>query len=124
MNPNTDRDERVDRLIEHLKSNPVVCVCKPFCVHWEVHAKKVLTPLLDSQAAEKAYAERTPIGIQIANDAATAMRDRCVAKVREIAADYDNPRHPNTGAAISKQALMYAARQLQSLTLDQVEQEK
>lgn len=59
-----------------------------------------------------------PITPHTAIAAATAMRTACVATLRQIAADYDNVAQPNNGAAISKQAVLYAARQVESLTLD------
>lgn len=55
---------------------------------------------------------------KVSGDAATAMRDKCVATLRQIATDYDNVAQPNNGAAISRQAVLYAARQVESLTLD------
>lgn len=48
-----------------------------------------------------------------------SMRSACVAKLRQIAADYDNVAQPNNGAAISKQALLYAARQLESVSIQE-----
>lgn len=32
----------IDKVVQELARNPQVCVCEPFCVHWEVHAKKVI----------------------------------------------------------------------------------
>lgn len=56
------------------------------------------------------------------HDAATSMRSACIEKLKQIVADYDNVAQPNNGAAISKQAILYATRQLESVTIQ--EQEK
>lgn len=43
-----------------------------------------------------------------------AQLEWCVEKLKQIAADYDNVQQPNTEAAISKQAIQYAVRHLES----------
>lgn len=61
-------------------------------LQWLAGIKRELThgplplPLIDSQA-ELAHAARTPMGVSIAESAATAMRDTCVEKVRECLAE-------------------------------------
>lgn len=119
-----EQQERLNRLIEHLKSTPVVCVCKPFCGHWEAHAAKVLAPLLDSdsQAAESpshcALCE-DPYFIyrDCVLDAATSMRDKC----REVVLDYFTL---NAQQMIAKYGTHIPQDAIQSLTLDPLEPEK
>lgn len=70
-----------------------------------------LLSLLDSQA-DKSYAERTPIGVRIANDAATRMRKACVAAIRGL-------RHKSeTDESRWNVALYHAEKTLESITLD------
>lgn len=109
------------------------CTC-----HYDID---FLLSLIDSQVAELVEEKRlraelkriARIGIQEVSSVGTrlqecavrdttervslAMRDKCVATLRQIAADYDNVAQPNNGAAISKQAVLYAARQIESLPL-------
>lgn len=87
-----------------------------------------LLSLVKSQEAERDHeAERVAIagiqeGLRQRDElAANRMRSACVAKLRQIAADYDNVAQPNTGAAISKQALLYGARQLESVSIQEQE---
>lgn len=42
----------VEEIIQRLISNRPVCVCKPFCGHWEAHAAKVLSSYLSGHVAE------------------------------------------------------------------------
>lgn len=102
------------------------------CLHCGVdHFKQMLQALTgifdytgnDWQAVKNtAYMAIPNTECQSRPSTATAMRDACVATLRQIAADYDNVRQGNSGAVISKQAVLYAARQIESLTLDTVKQ--
>lgn len=62
----------VSRVIERLAHNPQVCVCKPFCVHWEVWATKVISELWNT---------RTPS--QVESEAAWRQAMEAAAKVAE-----------------------------------------
>lgn len=111
-NPNTDRDERVRRLISELSN-----------IEFEARglARSRYHDRLFAIGKPRPTNEQFDEGWSAARNfylehAATRMRDRCVAKVAALAEDYSD--------AWARQALKDAAREINSLTLEQGEQEK
>lgn len=87
-----------------------------------------LLSLIDSQA-ELSHAARTPMGISIAESAATAMRDRCVEKVKALGAVWKGFGDQSSGYDEKyyygkADAAEDIVKELKSLTLDTVNQKE
>lgn len=118
-NPNTDSDERVDPELDALSWNPTAEEADAYlrghgiikkCEHCGQDA--TLTNDFVSHLLAR-FGER----MREADNAATRMRDRCVEKLKSIAADYRRLHKDN--ANIIAHHLDGAANQLQSLEGEQ-----
>lgn len=137
-NPNTERDERGVRRIR--KTLVTMQRMEHDDIHAHVYVRDVtkLLSLYDSQAVEMialrkevAASERYQALLLDQPDAATRMRDRCVERMKGLRDEWESKR--NELEPLSKMRNRYdaafcaaneAIKELQSLTLEQGEQEK
>lgn len=150
-----EQQERTQRLVDQLSKPDFVCGCtERFCIHWQVYAVKVLSPLLDSDsqadeqimprtvqetaeniasiaigkispAAYKALVEMIGTAIE---SRATWMRDKCAETVKAMQAVIRQKNRDrdesNRLDAYRINLLDEVIAQLSSLTLDELEPEK
>lgn len=119
--------EKLDRLINQLSRPDFVCVCSErFCIHWQVHAVKVLRPLLDSQPA-RGVTVSAVIGYEAGYRDGV---DACVEKVKEMRNEwFEQLRGMLSIEVVESTETHYVSAadnivaELESLTLDRVKQE-